>query len=594
MRIPNSFSSLFCIVFLGTGIALVPSIAFSQDAFASSEYKGSVLVAATSEDDFIRQFSAPNLLAEDRLVSAQAVPAQPFLLDEALSDESAPAAIPSFQGGITLSSPAPIQSLEVVPRQIEEGTDFIAMSLEEQMALLDDLARTNPNIAETLAFKTLQRNAEIAASNKNPLSVKESIEKTFAYHKSLRVIQENRESLRYDVRRAQAGWGPSVDIRANLTGAVTSDQTTRLLGTDGDFTNGTGVSVVLSQPIWDGLATYHRVEAAKNTLFSVESRVIDTATTLALDTLIAHEDVLRRREIFQLSINNVQRHKESLEIARMRSNLGLDTEADVSQADGRYARALSSLSETNATLIVAQDTFSRLTGLPIASVLSLVQKPDHPYASTTTVLEQAIKTNPKWVAYKYDIEVTRADKNLALAAFSPIIDANVTPSYEDDDGRWSKDLTVGLSLTWNVFNSGADMAAVNAAKARIRESTEFRDDFWDDLTLEVQTAWTDWKAAIEQQRYYEEAQVYNQQTLQAYQEQFANGSRPILDVLDAESELYNTSVQAITARSNAKINVYKLYALTGELLNLLEIPPALYEDMPEDMADAAATTPPAS
>jgi len=433
------------------------------------------------------------------------------------------------------------------------------------------LLNANPELKKTLAIKTLKRIVELEKLYREPVTIQVGIQSTFEHHKSLRVIQENRKALRYDVRRAKAGWGPSLDLAANATSAQTNNTINRNFGIQNDFADSTGDSATLTQPLWDGLATYSRVASAQASVNSLENRVIDTGTSLALDTLIAHLDVIRRREVFQLSVRNVQRHKDSLEIARTRAELGLDTDADVSQADGRYARALSALSETNATLIASQDLYARLTGLSTGSALAPIDMPEEIYKDVTMALTQAMQTNPKWLAYRYDIVATRADRKLMQAAFQPTINLSVSPNYRDDDGDWSHGLNFGASMSWNVFNSGADIAAVSAASARVRESTQFREDFWDTLTLEMQTAWTEWKSAVEQQRYYEEAQVYNQQTLQAYQEQFNMGSRPILDVLDAESELYNTSVSAITSASNAKINAYKLYALSGVLLERLGV-----------------------
>lgn len=87
-------------------------------------------------------------------------------------------------------------------------------------------------------------------------------------------------------------------------------------------------------------------------------------TSLSLDGIIAHIDLLRRRVIYDLSEKNVRQHKIILAQAQDRANLGADTAADVSQAQSRLSRALSSLSEAKASLLVAEETYSRLTGLP--------------------------------------------------------------------------------------------------------------------------------------------------------------------------------------------------------------------------------------
>jgi adhesin transport system outer membrane protein len=54
-------------------------------------------------------------------------------------------------------------------------------------------------------------------------------------------------------------------------------------------------------------------------------------------------------------------------------------------------------------------------------------------------------------------------------------------------------------------------------------------------------------------------------------EQFQVGRRTLLDVLDAESELYNSSTQAETSRGNILVGAYRLCALTGNLLPQMSI-----------------------
>ena len=70
---------------------------------------------------------------------------------------------------------------------------------------------------------------------------------------------------------------------------------------------------------------------------------------------------------------------------------------------------------------------------------------------------------------------------------------------------------------------------------------------------------------------YEEAIAYNTATRDAYLEQFKLGERSLLDVLDAESELFNSSTEYTTANGNVVVGAYRLYALTGMLLPELGI-----------------------
>jgi adhesin transport system outer membrane protein len=60
------------------------------------------------------------------------------------------------------------------------------------------------------------------------------------------------------------------------------------------------------------------------------------------------------------------------------------------------------------------------------------------------------------------------------------------------------------------------------------------------------------------------------------------GQRSLLDVLDAENELFNSSSQACTANGNALIAAYRMKALTGELIPSFNIRTEILKVTPHD------------
>ena len=393
-------------------------------------------------------------------------------------------------------------------------------------------------------------------------------------HRELKGMQENRQVLEHELRRARAGFGPSIDVTGEAGGNMLSDSTTRRQDLDKQMYGIGQISGRLTQPLFDGFATRSRVRSAKSTLDSVKHRVFDTATTLALDGIIAHIDLIRQREIFALSERNVAQHRAILNMTQDRTSMGADTEADVSQAQSRLQRALSSLSEAQANLLIAEDTYHRLTNLPPNPKLDPVPMPPQQFPGPADVLTLAEKSNPKIAAYIQDIRVLIGDKELADSAFYPTINAEVGPTYTDRGGsydRWVYNFDAVATMRWNLFNSGADEAERKAAMARIRQARQTLLNFIDDLKLDIESTWSSYLSAKDQYKHYTEAVKYNEFTRTAFVEQFQLGMRSLLDVLDAENELYSSSTQAATARGNILVGAYRLCALAGDLLSVLSI-----------------------
>lgn len=92
--------------------------------------------------------------------------------------------------------------------------------------------------------------------------------------------------------------------------------------------------------------------------------VLDSATTFGLDAVTAHVDLIRRHKLVELARQNVEQHREILASLQERVRLGATSQADVSQTQGRLARALSSLEDAEASLREGEAAYTRLTGMP--------------------------------------------------------------------------------------------------------------------------------------------------------------------------------------------------------------------------------------
>ena len=445
-----------------------------------------------------------------------------------------------------------------------------------------DLTRT-PDVSADRIGKMLE-----AQPQSGVVTLKETVLATLQNHRGLKVIQENLDVVRHELRRAKAGWGPSLDATGRAGANQLSDSTTRSYGTDSGMYGATGVGLTLTQPLWDGFATRSRVRSGEATVDSMTYRVLDNATSFALDAIIAHVDLLRRREILQLAQANVDQHLSILASQQERLNLGASSTADLTQTQGRLARARSTLADAQASLSEAEAGYIRLTGKPLPGQLEEVPLPAGMFGDMDGVLQKAQADNPKMKAYLADIRAARGNKELAESAYHPKINLEVGPNYSDRAGRgsnWESSFDVMATMRWNLFNSGADRAETEAAESRVRQSRETAYNFMDDLSQQISDTWTRYQASIDTRKYYQEAIVYNTQTRDAYLEQFNMGQRSLLDVLDAENELFNSSTQYATANGNVIVGAYRLYALAGNLLPELDVDgKALYEPAPEGNA----------
>lgn len=426
------------------------------------------------------------------------------------------------------------------------------------------------------------RAAAPAPGDNRKTPVQTSVAGALRHYRSLMSAKENLTAAEHSLRQARAGFGPRVDVSGQSGMGIISDSSSRAYDLDRKWLGVGGVSAQLVQPLWDGFATRSRTRIAQAALDSAQARLLDTATTVTLNAVIAHLDLLRCRVLRDLARENVERHQNIVRQAYERLALGADTPADVAQAQSRLKRADALASEAEAALKTAHATYSRTTGL-LPRHLEEVPPPSGMPDDVETLLRIAEEHNPALAMYLQEIRAAKGEKELSESAMLPSVQLEAGPSYSDRGGnreRWVQSFDVTVGVQWNIFSSGADLEGIRSASAKERAARQNFYDYMDTLRLDMRSAWASYQAAREDYIHYKEAIVYNQRTCDAYHQQFLLGKRSLLDVLDSESELYTSRSQAETARVSAIARAYNLVALAGDLLTRLGVSPEVLSAEP--------------
>jgi adhesin transport system outer membrane protein len=287
-----------------------------------------------------------------------------------------------------------------------------------------------------------------------------------------------------------------------------------------------------------------------------------------------------------LAEENVKAHKDILDSLQERERGGAGSVADVKQTQGRLSMALASLAKTHADLQTALSDYQRLTGVfPGKIALNPYPVEALPKTSDEMVI-QAASGNPKLNAAAEDINSESERVKIAQANHHPYVYAELSSSYQDgveDQNKWEWGNAAMLRLNWNLFSGGSDVAAVRAARSRMRQAQFDREDLL--LTIEDKTrsTWAAYQSAMREVEEYTSAVEFNRNTRSIYLEQFGVAQRSLLDVLDSENEVFQSSSQLVTSTVNEQIAAYKLMALSGSLISTLQIDPELYQSKPGEV-----------
>ena len=401
-------------------------------------------------------------------------------------------------------------------------------------------------------------------------SLHQTVAQALNYSPRLQVLKYNRDAVQHELQQSRGEYLPSVNLILGYGTDQHSDRATRNASADPDDSDWDArgeAALSLTQRLYDGGEVKNRVAVRKALLSSADYRVFDNAQAIALDALIAHLNVYRQRELVALSEKNVSMHQDILGSLELIRKAGAGSIADVTQVQGRLARAESSLYSTKADLAGAEANYLRVVGTTPQQV-GFAGVPKISPTSLMQALEETEKGNPKVLALGADVEETEARELLAKAAYAPKLNLELSSNYRDQvegNPSWQHSNEAMLRMRWNLFNGGQDKSGIQAATSRKLQSRSNRTEQLVTVLEETTATWAQFQSSRQQGKAYRDAVNYNEQTLDSYLKQFNVAQRSLLDVLDAENEYFQTSGQLLTATVNETIASYRLLALAGRL-----------------------------
>ena len=403
------------------------------------------------------------------------------------------------------------------------------------------------------------------------VTLNQTLRNAFAYSPALQQAQEVRQQAVHEVRRAQAGFYPTIGIWGGVGATQSDDIATRATKEERDVVGTGSVGFQLSQPLWQGGATSASVRSRQSSLETRTWEVMDSATTLAYGAVSAHADVLRRRTLYSLAVANVAEHEKIFKLLQLRFDKGLSSQGDLDQVRSRLARAEATRTMHRTGLDTALANYMRLTGQAVPARLQPVPLPTQTFASETTVRDASVQFNPRILANLANIRMTLGEKDFARSRFSPNMSLDAGPAY-NDWGRKGKNYqwtwNAMLNLRWDIYSGGADEAGFQAAAAKVREARKALHHSMDLLDEEIRVTFARTRDARVQAEYYGKAKLASRSARINFFTQYEAGQKDLLNVLDAESEYFYAAESECINATDAVLGHYRLLALAGELLEV--------------------------
>jgi len=376
----------------------------------------------------------------------------------------------------------------------------------------------------------------------------------------LRAAQASYRATAEALPQAKAGLLPDISLSGNQTW---NDTDTR------SFDN-TGITLSLTQPVFDA-SRWYGVERGKVITEQAELQFDQAAQNLIFRTVDAYLNVLRA--INNLETNEAQERaiKRRLDQVNAQYEVGQIAITDVQEAQASYDNARVARIEAEGDLDNSYDALERLTGSTVSQVETLranypIEAPEPPKAKPW--LDKARKQNLAIQIADASIRSARENIRINRAGHYPTV--NLNASYDYDEGSFTSDdsietTSIGLSFKLPLYQGGGTSSRILEAEYRLTEAMENREDTLRDVTQQTRGLLRDLSTDVLSVSARAQSIKSSETALEATELGYNEGTRNVVDVLNAEQQLYAAQRDYANARFDYVTNLFRFKQQIGTL-----------------------------
>ncbi|KRP59824.1 TolC family outer membrane protein [Pseudomonas trivialis] len=411
----------------------------------------------------------------------------------------------------------------------------------------------------------------LAASFVQAQTLPEAMQKAVDVHPEIQAGVNARIAADYQVRAAQGGYLPKVDLLGGYGRESSDNINTRAASNSHDWKtlNRGESSIRLQQNLFQGFGTQNEVSRQQATANSRGYALLNTTERTALTVAQVYLDVLTRREMVQLAEDNLKSHERIFDQIKLRTSRGVGRMADMDQAEARLAQARNNLLTEQTNLEDAKANYISAVG----QEPDQLERPQGFVALMPANLEEArrqmVESSPVLRSAESDIAAAEKQYESAKSTFYPRFDAELQRSANNNVGGeegHDNGYSAMLRMQFNLYSGGSNKADLQSKASQASQALDIRNNALRELNQELSLAWNAYNNATAQVPIAQEYVDRSTRVRTSYQQQFSLGERTLLDLLDSENELFTASQRLAQIKNLQLYTQYRIKADMGQLL----------------------------
>lgn len=398
----------------------------------------------------------------------------------------------------------------------------------------------------------------------NAGSFEDALSTAYTNHPRIKVERQRQEATDEGVAQAVSGFRPT--ITANYSNSA---QETTFNNATTNRGNAEIKQLRLEQPLFRGGGTWSSFQSAKQRVKAGQYELSAVEQQVMRDSITVYMNVVQASALLDLARQNERVLGEQLAAAEARFAVGEVTRTDVAQARVRMAGAKSNVVTAEGALLSAMASYERTIGVRPEGTLAVPETLPQLPETLELALERARAANPQLLsalhnakASDFDIDTTQArllpQVNL-VGSLSRQSGVGVAGTSDFDQDR------IGVEVAIPIYQSGAEWSRVREAKATARQRNHETIDRRLSIDEAVMQSWEQLESAIANITARNDQIQAASLALDGVKQEQQFGARTVLDVLDAQQELFTARSNLVRAQRDRIVAAYNLAFALGQL-----------------------------
>ena len=410
----------------------------------------------------------------------------------------------------------------------------------------------------------------LASSSLQAISLKEGVQKVLSTNPEVIAEKNNQEAFKKYIDERKANYLPRVDVDGRLEKS-NSEKNYYPTSPNKDGSSqedGYDFGIAVNQMLYDGNLTPSQVAEARYNDSANKYRTEKNIDNIVYETITAYKNLLQYNEMLDLTKEMIKTNEENLQIAKEKESISGEV-LETYQVDSKLSFVKEKYLEENDLKSSKISTFKRYVGVEPSGnecrpKMDLSKIPNN----LQQIIELAVLRNYEIQQQIETIKSQREKIAQADSKFLPNLSLELKALTDKDlslNEEGKENQAYGrINLTWNLYNGGGDHAVSKQEELFLAEEKQRLDAITNKIVESIKVNYQRFLKNQERIAVLKDYVIANENIVEVYKSEFESGTRTFVDILDAQTVLYEAKKSLVSRE-------YELYTNYYDILNTLSM-----------------------